>query len=102
MKKNTDSSLDRLLRAAGQYRSSMEKETPPYGFVTRVVAGWRENAGTARSALDARLQAIWFRRAFLCSMAVMAISVGWSFKTDTTAPNDELAIASYDTTADLP
>jgi len=100
--KNSDPSLDRLLRAAGQYRPAIEQE-PPFGFVTRVVAEWSAMAGgNTGSGVDARLQAMWFRRAFLCSMAVMAISVGWSFKTDTAAPNDEMAIASYDATADLP
>ena len=96
--KNFDQSLDRLLRAAGQYRPIVAEEAPPFGFTTRVVAGWIAGSGRERSGIDA----VWFRRAFLCAVAVMAISVGWSFKTDTAAPNDEMAIASYDATADLP
>ena len=32
------------------------------------------------------IDVLWFRRAFLCAVAVMAISVGWSFKLDTAAP----------------
>jgi hypothetical protein len=99
--KNSDPSLDRLLRAAAQYRPAVEEE-PPFGFTTRVVAGWLAGAGAERIKLDEKLQAMWFRRALLCAVAVMAISVGWSFKTDTAAPTDEMAIASYDPTADLP
>ena len=109
MNNNSEPSLDRLLRAAGQYRqyreyrpAAAEEEAPPFGFVTRVVAGWLAGAGSARSGLDAGLQTMWFRRALFCAVAVMAVSVGWSFKTDTTAPNDEMAIASYDATAELP
>ncbi len=98
--KNADSPLDRLLRTAAASRPAMDLE-PPFGFTTRVVAGWLAAAGADRIAFDAKLQAMWFRRAFLCAVAVMAITVGWSFKTDT-APNDEMAIASYDPTADLP
>ena len=63
-----------------------------------MVAGWL--AGSGREAWG--IEAIWFRRALLYAVAIMAVSVGWSFKTDTTAPNDEMAIASYDATADLP
>ena len=103
--KNSDPSLDRLLRAAGQYcpeRLAAAEEAPPFGFVTRVVAGWLAGAAHTGSGLDARLQTMWFQRALLCAVAVMAVSVGWSFKTDTAAPNDEMAIASYDATADLP
>ena len=99
--KNSDSSLDRLLRAAASYRHDRPAvaEEPPFGFTTRVVAGWL--AGADRIGMDAKLQTLWFRRAALCALAVMTITVGWSFKTDT-APNDEMAIAGYDATADLP
>jgi len=99
--KNSDPSLDRLLRSAAQYRPAVAEE-PPFGFTTRVVAGWLSSAGRDRVGTDATLQAALFRRAFLCAVAVMAISVAWSFKTDTAAPTDEMAIASYDATADLP
>jgi len=100
---NSDPSLDRLLHAAGQYRpAAAAQEEPPFGFTTRVVAAWMAGSGREGSGLEASLQAMWFRRAFLCAVAVMAVSVGWSFKTDTAAPNDEMAIASYDATADLP
>ena len=102
---NSDPSLDRLLRGAGQYRAAATAaadDEPPYGFVTRVVAAWLDLAGNTRVGLDARLQATWFRRALLCAVAVMAVSVGWSFKTDFAAPDDEMAIASYDASADLP
>ena len=99
--KNSDPSLDRLLRAAAQYRPAVAEE-PPFGFTTRVVAGWLAGAGRETIGIEERLQALWFRRAFLCAVAVMAVSVGWSFKTDTAVPNDDLAIASYDATADLP
>lgn len=96
---DSDLSLDRLLRAAGQYRrATAADEAPPFGFATRVAASWRAGAGRERPGLEA----MWFRRAFLCAVAVMAVSVGWSFKTDTAAPNDEMTIASYDATADLP
>ena len=101
--KNSDLSLERLLRAAGQYRpAAAEAEEPPFGFATRVVAGWLAGRGREGFGLEAKIEAMWFRRAFLCAMAVMAVSVGWSFKTDTAALNDEMPIASYDATADLP
>jgi hypothetical protein len=99
----SDHSLDRLLNAAkaataaGQYRSGAPEELP-FGFTTRVLAGWRVVAGPERPGLDA----LWFRRAFLGAVAVMAIAVSWSYKTDTAAPNEEMAIASYDAGADLP
>ncbi len=99
--KNTDQSLDRLLRAAARHRPVLvgDEATPPFGFATRVVAGWNAaSPGREGNGLDA----LWFRRSLLCALAVMAVSVGWSFKTDTAAPNDEMAIASYDATADLP
>jgi hypothetical protein len=93
---NKDTSLDRLLRSAGQSRPQVTEEAP-FGFTTRVVSGW-----LAAGSMDVMgLQALWFRRSLLAAVAVMALSVGWSFKTDTAAPNDEMAIASYATTADL-
>jgi hypothetical protein len=92
-----DPSLDRLLRAAGRHRSVAADEAP-FGFTTRVVAGWLAGDGRERAGLEA----LWFRRAFLCAMAVTVVSVGWSFKTDTTAPNDEMAIAAVDGSVDLP
>ena len=95
--KNFDPSLDRLLRAAAQARPAVAQE-PPFGFTTRVVSGWLAAAGRERMGLET----LWFRRAFLCGVAVMALSVGWSFKMDTSAANDELSIASYDASADLP
>jgi hypothetical protein len=73
-------------------------EEPPFGFTARVVSTWLSGAGRDRVGLEV----LWFRRAFLCAVAVMAVSVSWSYKTDTTAPNDEMAIASYDASADLP
>jgi hypothetical protein len=101
--KNTDQSLDRLLRAAARHRPAGESPAePPFGFTTRVVAGWLAGRGNGGFAAEARLQVLWFRRAFLCAVAVMAVSVGWSFKIDTSVPNDESAVASYDATADLP
>ena len=63
-----------------------------------MVADWLACYGRETQGLDA----LWFRRSFLCALAVMAVSVGWSFKTDISPPNDEMAIASYDATADLP
>jgi hypothetical protein len=101
--KNSEKSLDRLLQTAGLYGAAGHghavgaEEEAPYGFATRVVAGWLAGAGT-----EARLQTMWYRRALVCALAVMAVSVGWSFKTDTAAPNEEMAIASYDVSADLP
>jgi hypothetical protein len=94
-----DPSLDRLLRAAAAARSaSRVTEEPPFGFTTRVVAHWL-GAPRERPGLDA----LWFRRAFLCAFAVMLLSVGWSFRTsDTSSQGDEMTIASYDATADLP
>jgi hypothetical protein len=99
---HSDHSLDRLLRAAAQNRSTTvaaNESEPPFGFTTRVISAWLADAARDRTGLEA----LWFRRAFLCAVAVMAISVSWSYKTDTTAPNDEVAIASYDpASTDLP
>lgn len=103
--KNTDQSLDRLLRAAARHRPAATPETavePPFGFTTRVVAGWLAGRANGGFGSEARIEVLWFRRAFLCAVAVMAVSVGWSFKIDTSVPNDESAVASYDATADLP
>jgi len=96
--KNANQSLDRLLRAAAQYRPDAPdaEEALPYGFATRVVAGWM--AGHERGGMEV----LWFRRALLCALAVAAISVGWSYKTITAGPNEEMTIASYDASADLP
>jgi len=96
--KNSDQPIDRLLRAAGQYSPAIAEEAPPFGFATRVIAGWKAGSGREMPGLEM----VWFRRAFLCAIAVMAVSVGWSYKTDTTAPSVEMSIASYDATADLP
>jgi hypothetical protein len=94
--KNDDHSLDRLLRSAGQAPAHAGEEVP-FGFATRVVAGWM-----AASPGDVTgLQALWFRRSLLAALAVMLVSVGWSYKTDVTAPNEDMAIASYATPADL-
>jgi hypothetical protein len=95
-----DHSLDRLLRAAAQCHPDRPEiaEEPPFGFTTRVVAGWLAGAGRDRTGLEA----LWFRRAFLCAVAVMAMAVSWSYKTDTAAPNEEMAIATYDAGTDLP
>jgi len=97
--KHSDPSLDRLLRAAGGYRPAAVAEAPPFGFTARVIAGWLAG-GSARESIA--LEVLWFRRAFLCAIALMALSVGWSFKTDIAPPNDEAAIASYDAGVDLP
>jgi hypothetical protein len=100
--KNSDSPLDRLLRAAAtQPIRPAVAEEPPFGFTTRVVSGWLAGCRAEGAGPEAKMQALWFRRAALCALAVMAITVGWSFKIDT-APNDEMAIAAYDATADLP
>jgi hypothetical protein len=100
--KNSDQPIDRLLRAAGQYSPAVAVEEPPFGFTTRVVAGWLAGAGREGMGREAGLETLWFRRAFLCAAAVMVLSVGLSFKTDTAAPNDEMALVSYDATMDLP
>jgi len=101
--KNSDHSLDRLLQAAAQSSASrpgraMPEEEPPFGFTARVVSGWLAATGRDRMGIEA----LWFRRALLCAVAVMAVSVSWSYKEVTIAPNDDMAIASYDASADLP
>jgi hypothetical protein len=100
--KNSDPSLDRLLRAAGQYRPAVVREAPPFGFTTRVVAAWIAGAAREGAGSDFGLDTLWFRRALLCAVAVMAVSVGWSFKIDTAATSDEMVLASYDASPDLP
>jgi hypothetical protein len=98
--KKSDHSFNRLLRTAAGFSPAVADEEPPFGFVTRVVAAWKGAPARESNGLDA----LWFRRAFLCALGVMLLSVGLSFKTDTTAaaPNEDLAIAGYDATADLP
>ena len=94
---NSDKSLDRLLRNAAQYHPAIDPE-PPYGFATRVAGAWISACAVERPGLDA----LWFRRAFLCALALAAMTVGWSYKTDTSVPSVELTLASYDASADLP
>lgn len=99
--KNADQSMERLLRAAGQYhRTATAEEAPsaPFGFATRVAAGWLAGEGRERGGLEV----LWFRRALLCALALAAVTVGWSYKSITAAPNEEMAIASYDASTDLP
>jgi hypothetical protein len=94
--KPNDHSLDRLLRSAGNAVPHAADEVP-FGFATRVVSGW-----LAAGPGDVMgLQTLWFRRSLLGALAVMLLSVGWSYKTDTAAPNEEMAIATYATPADL-
>jgi len=95
--KNTDSSLDRLLRSAGQCHPPVVEEAP-YGFATRTAAAWL--AGASPRELPG-LETLWFRRSLFCALALMAASIGWSIRADTAAANDDMAIASYATTADL-
>jgi hypothetical protein len=95
--KNNDTALDRLLRSASHASPQAMDAEVPFGFTTRVVSGWL----TGSAGDIAGMQVLWFRRSLVAAVAVMALSVGWCFKTDTSAPNDEMAIASYATTADL-
>jgi hypothetical protein len=93
---NNETALDRLLRSAGQAVPQGVDTEVPFGFTTRVLSGWRTGGGDVTG-----LQVLWFRRSLVAAVAVMVLSLGWCFKTDTSAPNDEMAIASYATTADL-
>ena len=98
--KNSDHSFNRLLRSAGSFSPAVGEEEPPFGFVTRVVAALKDTPARESNGLVT----LWFRRAFLCALGVMLLSVGLSFKTSATAaaPNEDLAIAGYDASADLP
>jgi hypothetical protein len=63
-----NSALDRLLYAAGETRPERPNEMP-FGFDTRVLAGWR--SGRARDSVDlGRL----LRRVVLLSLAVIALA----------------------------
>jgi hypothetical protein len=95
-----DPALHRLLRAASTAPAAAPVPAePPFGFTTRVIAGWLASSAQERPGLDA----LWFRRAFLCAFAVMLLSIGWSYRTaDSAATGDEMTIAGYDATADLP
>jgi hypothetical protein len=102
--KHFDPSLENLLHAAAQHRPAVEPE-PPFGFATRVAAAWLAGAGMAGQIGQERaaaMQAVWFRRAFFCALAVMVFSVGWTFRADNAAPGDDLGISAYDATPDLP
>jgi hypothetical protein len=97
---NSGNSLDRLLRAAGSHRPANAAEEAPYGFATQVAALWVAGMGQQPSW---KAELMWLRRALFCALTVMAISVGWSFKTVTAAaPSEEMTLASYDASADLP
>ena len=65
--------LKRLLKAAGQSR----RETPdvmPFATETRILAGWR----SAAPGEDWLGLARFFRRAVVCAVLVMVVSIGWS------------------------
>lgn len=63
-----DSALDRLLHAASEIRPERPNEMP-FGFDTRVLAGWRSDR--ARDVIDVgRL----LRRVVLLSLAVIALA----------------------------
>jgi hypothetical protein len=100
--KDPNPSLDRLLRAAArQQPAGSGNEEPPFGFATRVIAGWQAGLRPDRQGTPG-LEALWFRRSLVCALAVMAITVGWSFKANTASPDDELAIVGLDSGADIP
>ena len=86
---------DRLRRLFEVVKSAPE-ESPaalPEYLKTRVLAHWRTGtlAGDTWSALAAL-----FRRALLCACIAMAVCVAWSYGELTQAPDNDLAIASYE------
>ena len=65
--------LKRLLKSAGKSR----RETPeamPFATEARILAGWR-SSGTAE---DWTGMVSYFRRAVVCAVLVMIVSIGWS------------------------
>lgn len=94
--KDSESSLDRLLRTAAAHGRPEPDREPPYGFTTRVIAEWLSaRPGSARGMLEL----LWLRRAFLCSLVVMSLAAGWEWKQEAAAPSDEMAVTSYDAAA---
>jgi hypothetical protein len=66
--KNSDLRLDRLLRAAADATNDQPNEMP-FGFDTRVLAGWR--TGLNRDFVDVGR---FLRRVVLLSLAVIALA----------------------------
>ena len=66
--------VDRLLRSAGQTQPS-DSEIP-FGFETRVVAGWRSGSGTGNDLADL---SGFLRRAgaIACAVVVIAGAAAW-------------------------
>ncbi len=91
--KDSDLPLDRLLRAAAASRGASPKEMP-FGFDTRVLAGWRSDLRSDLVDLG-RL----FRRVILISLGVIAVASAGFYhelsRSDTLGDSlgDEYAIA---------
>ena len=65
--------LKRLLKAAGK----SQRETPgamPFPLEARILAGWRSSVPEE----DWSWLASSFRRAVICAVLVMVVSIGWS------------------------
>jgi hypothetical protein len=65
--------LKRLLKAARK----LQRETPvsiPFSLEARILAGWRSSAPEA----DLSSMVGCFRRAVICAVLVMVVSIGWS------------------------
>ena len=68
-----DFSLDRLFRAAGQFRPPLPAEAP-YHLETRILGAWRRGLEAERLSLAIPL----VRKAFLCACAILIISAAWT------------------------
>ena len=86
MKTNPDPG-QRLARTARL--ASVETETaPPYGFETRVLAGWR-----SQRAPEAMPWGVLLRGAALCAGLLVLVSVVVSYRATSQSNTDELTLA---------
>lgn len=79
---NLDDKLERLLKAASRAQQSRPSEIP-YGFETRVLAAWA-------AMPEAVSMVAFFQRAFLACLALMVISLIFSYGNWNTSASNPL------------
>lgn len=72
--KPTNDPLARLFRAAARGNAGATPEEPPFGFESRVLAGWRGTA-VADMEPDWAVLVAWCHRALLGSIVLLALSI---------------------------
>jgi hypothetical protein len=87
--KQSDQTLRRLLAAAAQAPEE-RRESPPFGFETAILAGWRAKREEGEFALLLRI----FRGAMIAAVAVMTLTGVWS-RIEAPVGGDATALARY-------